>query len=54
MIHLELADMRLAMEKLSKEQDSQSKNIAIVFEYIERLEDKLDKPPLPEHKQVGF
>ncbi|WP_240452850.1 MULTISPECIES: hypothetical protein [Sphingobacterium] len=53
-IHLELADMRLAMEKLSKEQDSQGKNIDLVFEYIDRLENKLDKPPLPERDKIGY
>ncbi|MFD2556320.1 ORF6N domain-containing protein [Sphingobacterium tabacisoli] len=53
-IHLELADMRLAMEKLSKKQDSQGKNIDLVFEYIDRLENKLDKPPLPERDKIGY
>nr|WP_205600235.1 MULTISPECIES: ORF6N domain-containing protein [unclassified Sphingobacterium] len=53
-IHLELADMRLAMEKLSKKQDLQDKNIDLVFEYIDRLENKRDKPPLPERDKIGY
>lgn len=44
-IHLELADMRIAMEKLSKRQDAQGENIDLVFEY---------KPPLPEREQIGY
>ncbi|WP_262507894.1 ORF6N domain-containing protein [Sphingobacterium nematocida] len=53
-IHLELAEVKLAVEKLSKKQDGHDKNIELIFSYIDRLEEKVQKPTIPEHRQVGF
>ena len=53
-IHLELAEVKLAVEKLAKKQDGHDKNIDLIFTYIDRLEDKLEKPPLSEHSKIGY
>ena len=53
-IHLELAEVKLAVEKLAKKQDGHDKNIDLIFTYIDRLEDKLDKPPLSERGKIGY
>ena len=53
-IHLELVEVKLAVEKLAKKQDGHDKNIDLIFTYIDRLEDKLDKPPLPERDKIGY
>jgi hypothetical protein len=53
-IHLELTEVKLAVEKLLKRQDGQDKNINLIFTYIDRLEDKLEKPRLPERSMIGY
>lgn len=53
-IHLELAEVKLAAQKLSKKQDGHDKNIDLIFTYIDRLEDKLERPTVPEPRKVGF
>src|SRR5690606_18650023 len=53
-IHLELAEVELAVENLSKKQDGHDKNIELIFSYIDQLEEKVQKPTIPEHRQVGF
>lgn len=53
-IHIELAEVKLAVEKLAKKQDGHDKNIELIFSYIDRLEEKVQKPTLPEHRRVGF
>ncbi len=53
-IQHEILEIRLAMEKLAKKQEGQDKNVELIFEYIERLEDKLETPALPERKRIGY
>lgn len=53
-IHLELTEVKLAVENLSKKQDGHDKNIELIFSYIDQLEEKVQKPTIPEHRQVGF
>lgn len=53
-IQHEILEIRLAMEKLAKKQEGQDKNVELIFEYIERMEDKLETPALPERKRIGY
>ena len=48
----ENTDLRLAMEKLEKKTDNNTKNIELVFQYFEELSNKKEnqKP----RKKVGF
>ncbi|MCY4780516.1 hypothetical protein ORI89_12710 [Sphingobacterium sp. UT-1RO-CII-1] len=53
-IQNEILEIRLAMEKLAKKQEGQEKNVELIFEYIERLENKLETPALPQRKRIGY
>ncbi|NGM65437.1 ORF6N domain-containing protein [Sphingobacterium sp. SGR-19] len=44
-IQHELMEMRLAIEKLSKKQKGHDRNIELLFEYIDRLQEKQDTSP---------
>lgn len=48
----ENTDLRLAMEKLEKKTDNNTKNIELVFQYFEQLVDKKEK--VKPRKRVGF
>src|SRR5690606_4414890 len=48
-LRLEIAEIKHAVEKVSKKQDGHDKNIELIFEYIDRLQEKVE---LPEHKGV--
>lgn len=47
---LDNTELRLAIEKLEKKTENNSKNIEIVFRYFDELVDKKQKP----RKQIGF
>ncbi|WP_133582879.1 ORF6N domain-containing protein [Sphingobacterium yanglingense] len=53
-IHRELTEIKLAVEKLAKKQDGHDKNIELIFNYIDRLEDKIEKPAVPERDKIGY
>lgn len=53
-IRHEIVEIRLAMENLQKKQEGQEKNVELIFEYIVRLENKLETPTLPERKKIGY
>jgi len=61
-LRLEIAEIKQTVEKISKKQEGQDKNIDLVFEYIDRLQDKTAKhspkeieEPIPkERKKIGF
>lgn len=48
-LRLEIAEIKHAVEQISKKQRGQDKNIELIFEYIDRLQEKVE---LPEHKGV--
>jgi len=52
-LRLEIAEVKQAVEKISKKQDGQDKNIELIFEYIDRLQEKAE-PPIPERRAIGF
>lgn len=49
---LDNTELRLAIEKLEKKTENNSKNIEIVFRYFDELTDKQDNPK--PRKQIGF
>lgn len=48
----ENTDLRLAMEKLEKKTDNNTKNIELVFQYFEELSNNKEK--VKPRKKVGF
>ncbi len=48
-LRLEIAEIKNAVDKISKKQDGQGKNIELIFEYIDRLQEKAE---LPSYKDV--
>lgn len=50
----ELAEMKLTVEKIVRKQDGNDKNINLLFEYIDRLQEKTDSPTPTERKQIGY
>ena len=53
-LRLEIAEIKNAVEKISRKQDDQDKNMELVFEYIDRLQDKIEEPIPKERKKIGF
>lgn len=53
-LQLEIAEIKHAVEKISKKQDGQDKNVELIFEYIDRLQEKLDTPPPNDRKSIGY
>jgi len=52
-LRLEIAEIKHAVDKIGKKQDGQDKNIGLIFEYIDRLQEKAEQPVL-ERKAIGF
>src|SRR5690606_30042743 len=52
-LRLEIEEIKHAVEKVSKKQDRNDKNIELIFEYIDRLQEKAEQPVL-ERKTIGF
>jgi ferritin-like metal-binding protein YciE len=46
------AELRLAIEDIKKKTDNNTKNIELVFQYLDELIEKKDKPTT--HKRVGY
>lgn len=49
---LDNTEIRLAIEKLEKKTDNNTKNIEVVFQYIDELTDK--KEPVKPRKKIGY
>src|SRR4051812_13011743 len=45
-------ELRLAIEEIRKKAENNSKNIEIVFQYLDELIEKKQKPPI--RKQIGY
>lgn len=48
-LRLEIAEIKNAVDKISRKQEGQDKNIELIFEYIDRLQEKAE---LPTYKNV--
>lgn len=53
-LRLEIAEVKNAVEKINQKQTGQDKNIELIFEYIDRLQEKLDAPNPKERKKIGY
>ena len=53
-LQLEIAEIKHAVEKISKKQEGQNKNVELIFEYIDRLQEKLEIPATTERKPIGY
>ena len=52
-LRLEIAEIRHTLEKQAKKIDGQDKNIELIFEYIDRLQEKA-AAPVAKRKTIGF
>jgi len=52
-LRLEIAEIKHAVENMSRKQAGQDKNIELIFEYIDRLQEKTGQPAR-ERKAIGF
>lgn len=53
-LRLEIAEIKHQVEKISKKQIGQDKNIELIFEYIDRLQEKTEQPPKGITEVRGF
>lgn len=53
-LQLEIAEVKHAVQKISKRQDGHDKNVELIFEYIDRLQEKLETPTPTERKRIGY
>lgn len=53
-LRLEIAEIKQTVEKISKKQEGQDKNIDLVFEYIDRLQGKIEETIAKKRKKIGF
>ncbi|TJZ63276.1 ORF6N domain-containing protein [Sphingobacterium olei] len=54
-VKLEIAEIKYAVEKITKKQKGQDQNIELLFEYIDRLQEKQDSPAPKKAKSImGF
>lgn len=50
----EIAGIKVELTKQARSQDPQNKNIDLIFEYVDRLQEKMETPALPERKRIGY
>lgn len=50
----EIAGIKIELTKQARSQDSQHKNIDLIFEYIDRLQEKVEPSTRPERNRIGF
>lgn len=50
----EIAGIKVELTKQARSQDAQNKNIDLIFEYIDRLQEKVETSALPERKRIGY
>lgn len=54
-IRLEITEIKNALARQSKRQDDQDKNVELVFQYLDELNEKIKRPPLlPDRERVGY
>lgn len=52
-VRLEIAEIKQAVDQIAKKQKGHDQNIDLLFEYIDRLQDKQQSPPPPK-TELGF
>jgi peptidoglycan hydrolase CwlO-like protein len=53
-LRLEISKIKHAVEKINKKQEGQDKSVELIFEFIDRLQDKLEAPAPSERKSIGY
>lgn len=53
-VRIEIAEIKSAVETIAKKQVGHDKNIDLLFEYIDRLQEKVASSTLPERKRIGY
>ncbi|MGK9127152.1 ORF6N domain-containing protein [Olivibacter sp. SA151] len=53
-LRLEIEYIKNALEKQSRTQESQNKNIDLIFSYIDRLQEKIETKPSTDKKRIGY
>jgi len=54
-IRLEIAEIKNVLAKQGNRQDDQDKNVELVFQYLDELNEKIKRPPLlPDRERVGY
>lgn len=53
-LRLEIAEIKNILEKHARMHTNQNKNMEVVFEYIDRLHQKIEDPKPTERKSVGY
>ncbi|MGK9127156.1 ORF6N domain-containing protein [Olivibacter sp. SA151] len=53
-LRLEIEYIKNALEKQNRTQESQNKNIDLIFSYIDRLQEKIETTPSVQKKTIGY
>ncbi|MDM8177758.1 ORF6N domain-containing protein [Olivibacter sp. 47] len=53
-LRLEIEYIKNELEKQSRTQESQNKNIDLIFSYIDRLQEKIETKPSTDKKRIGY
>src|SRR5690606_10144097 len=53
-IQLEIEQIKNYISHQSKKQENQDKNIDLLFQYVDRLQEKLETPAPTERKRIGY
>lgn len=54
-LRLEISEIKNAIAKQGKRQDDHDKNVELVFQYLDELNEKISHPPLsPNRERVGY
>lgn len=53
-LRLEVAEIKQSVEQISKKLNNNDKNVTLIFEYIDRLQEKIESPTPPDRTQIGY
>jgi len=53
-LRLEIEHIKNALEKQGRTQNSQNKNIDLIFSYIDRLQEKIETKPSVQNTKIGY
>lgn len=53
-LRLEISKIKHSIEKINKKQEGQDKSVELIFEFIDRLQDKLETSAPSERKSIGY
>src|SRR5690606_27027224 len=53
-LRLEISEIKHVVEKITKKQNSQDKNVELIFDYIDRLQERIEVSAPKERKKIGY